>query len=35
MEPARHGAHAFWCLLTRTAETPAAHALMRMCLTGQ
>jgi hypothetical protein len=28
----RHGAHTFWGLLTRTAATIAAHALMRVCL---
>jgi hypothetical protein len=31
---ARHGAHTFWCLLTRTAATIAAHTLMRVCLTA-
>jgi hypothetical protein len=35
MELARHGAHTFWGLLTRTAATIAAHTLMRVCLTGQ
>jgi hypothetical protein len=29
---ARHGAHKFWGLLTRTAATIAAHTLMRVCL---
>jgi len=33
MELARHGAHTFWGLLTRTAATIAAHTLMRLCLT--
>ena len=28
---ARHGAHTFWGLLTRTAATIAAHTLMRVC----
>jgi hypothetical protein len=32
MEPARHGAHTFWGLLTRAAATIAAHTLMRACL---
>jgi hypothetical protein len=32
MELARHGAHTFWGLLTRTAATIAAHTLMRACL---
>jgi hypothetical protein len=32
MELARHGAHTFWGLLTRTAATIAAHALLRACL---
>jgi DDE family transposase len=32
MELARHGAHSFWGLLTRTAATIAAHTLMRVCL---
>jgi hypothetical protein len=31
MELARHGAHPFWGLLTRTAATMAAHTL-RACL---
>ena len=31
MELARHGAHTFWGLLTRTAATIAAHTLMRLC----
>ena len=29
---ARHGAHTFWGLLTRTAATIAAHTLLRACL---
>jgi hypothetical protein len=33
MELARHGAHTFWGLLTRTAATIAAHTLHRVCLT--
>ena len=33
MELARHGAHTFWGLLTRTAATIAAHTLMLACLT--
>ena len=32
MELARHGAHTFWGLLTRTAATTAAHTLTRVCL---
>ncbi len=32
MELARHGAHSFWGLLTRTAATIAAHTLLRLCL---
>ena len=32
MELARHGAHTFWGLLTRTAATIAAHTLLRICL---
>jgi Transposase DDE domain len=32
MELARHGAHTFWGLLTRTAATLAAHPLLRVCL---
>ncbi len=32
MELARHGAHTFWGLLTRTAATIAAHTLLRLCL---
>jgi len=32
MELARHGAHTFWGLLTRTAATIAAHTLLIMCL---
>ena len=35
MELARHGAHTFWGLLTRTAATIAAHTLIRMCLASQ
>jgi hypothetical protein len=35
MELARHGAHTFWGLLTRTAAITAAHTLMRVCLAGQ
>jgi hypothetical protein len=35
MELARHGAHAFWGLLTRTAAILAPHTLMRVCLAGQ
>ncbi len=31
MELARHGAHTFWGLLTRTAATIAAHTLRRVC----
>jgi DDE family transposase len=31
---ARHGAHTFWGLLTRTAATIAAHTLVRVCLTA-
>ena len=34
MELARHGAHTFWGLLTRTTATIAAHTIMRACLTG-
>lgn len=33
MELARHGAHTFWGLLTRTAATIAAHTLLRVCRT--
>ena len=33
MELARHGAHTFWGLLTRTAATIAAHTLQLTCLT--
>ena len=33
MELARHGAHTFWGLLTRTAAIIAAHTLLRVCLT--
>jgi hypothetical protein len=33
MELARHGAHTFWGLLTRTAATIAAHTLLLACLT--
>jgi Transposase DDE domain len=29
---ARHGAHTFWGLLTRTAATITAHTLIRVCL---
>ena len=32
MEVARHGAHTFWGLLTRTAATIAAHTLLHTCL---
>jgi hypothetical protein len=32
MELARHGAHTFWGLLTRTAATIAAHTLLLVCL---
>ena len=32
MEFARHGAHTFWGLLTRTAATIAAHTLQLTCL---
>jgi hypothetical protein len=35
MELARHGAHTFWGLLTRTAATIAAHTLLRVCLSLQ
>ncbi|HYZ52337.1 MAG TPA: transposase [Streptosporangiaceae bacterium] len=35
MDLARHGAHTFWGLLTRTAATIAAHTLTRVCLAGQ
>jgi DDE family transposase len=35
MELARHGAHTFWGLLTRTAATIAAHTLLRICLTRE
>jgi Transposase DDE domain len=35
MELARHGAHTFWGLLTRTAATIAAHTLLRVCLNHQ
>ena len=34
MELARHGAHTFWGLLTRTAATIAAHTILRTCLAG-
>ncbi len=34
MELARHGAHSFWGLLTRTAATIAAHTLLRLHLAG-
>ena len=33
MDLARHGAHTFCGLLTRTAATIAAHTLLRVCLT--
>jgi hypothetical protein len=32
MELARHGAHSFWGLLTRTTATIAAHTLLLTCL---
>ena len=32
MELARHGAHTFWGLLTRTAATIAAHTLLLVLL---
>ncbi len=35
MELARHGAHTFWGLLTRTAATIAAHTLMQRCFACQ
>jgi hypothetical protein len=35
MELARHGAHTFWGLLTRTAAIIAAHTLIRVCLATQ
>ena len=35
MELARHGAHTFWGLLTRTAATIAAHTLLRVCITHE
>jgi hypothetical protein len=35
MELARHGAHTFWGLLTRTAAAIAAHTLIRACLAGR
>jgi Transposase DDE domain len=35
MELARHGAHTFWGLLTRTAASIAAHTVLRTCLTRQ
>ena len=35
MELARHGAHTFWGLLTRTAATIAAHTLLHACLPRQ
>jgi hypothetical protein len=35
MELARHGAHTFWGLLTRTAATISAHTLLRVCLTHE
>jgi hypothetical protein len=34
MELARHGAHTFWGLLTRTAAIIAAHTLIRVSLAG-
>ena len=34
MDLARHGAHSFWGLLTRTAATIAAHTLLRVQLTA-
>jgi hypothetical protein len=34
MDLARHRAHTFWGLLTRTAATIAAHTLLRVCLAG-
>jgi hypothetical protein len=33
MELARHGAHTFWGLLTRTAATITGHTLQLTCLT--
>ncbi len=35
MELARHGAHTFWGLLTRTAATIAAHTLLHACLSHE
>jgi hypothetical protein len=35
MELARHGAHTFWGLLTRTAATIAAHTLLRVRLSRE
>src|SRR5512142_862604 len=35
LELARHGAHTFWGLLTRTAAVIAAHTLIQLCLTDQ
>jgi hypothetical protein len=35
MELARHGAHSFWGLLTRTAATITAHTVLRTCLPHQ
>jgi hypothetical protein len=35
MELARHGAHTFWGLLTRTAATIAAHTLRMTCLSHE
>ncbi|HEX8007775.1 MAG TPA: hypothetical protein VF482_15265, partial [Trebonia sp.] len=32
MDLARHGAHTFWGLLTRTAAVIAAHTFLRVCL---
>jgi hypothetical protein len=35
MELARHGAHTFWGLLSRTAAIIAARTLIRVCLATQ
>ncbi len=35
MELARYGAHTFLALLTRTAATITARALLRVCLTQE
>jgi hypothetical protein len=35
MELARHAAHTFWGLLTRTAATLAAHTLMKITIQTQ